>query len=196
MIAAISSAGQADRRADGRGLAAAHAVADGRQCRAPCAAEGKEADQPSCQRCQQVPAGQRHPEQRPLHLGRTSPVRSREFAAFICLQRHRTGRARGAGAGAGEPLLLDPDMVKANVMLAANTTARTSATQGSAGRLPTSRATNEIVIEAAHGQRCSRHNSQGASPPQYCDNSAAPRTTADAVSAKPAKLRVGQHHPL
>ena len=62
---------------------------------------------------------------------------------------------------------------------------------GKAGRLPTIVATNAITIATAHGKRCNRHSSQGASPPQYCDSSAAPSTTALAPRTNEVKARVG-----
>src|SRR5439155_7190319 len=40
---------------------------------------------------------------------------------------------------------------------------------------------------ASHGQRSMRHNSQGASPPQYCDSSAAASTAALTINTNPAK---------
>jgi hypothetical protein len=75
-------------------------------------------------------------------------------------------------------------------MLTTKTSASTSAIQGRVGRCPTNSAMIEIVIATAQGQRCSTHNSHGTSPPQYCEESAAPSTAALAISTKPAKTRV------
>src|SRR5665213_1706683 len=47
-----------------------------------------------------------------------------------------------------------------------------------------------IAIATHHGQRCSRQSSHGASPPQYCDSSAAPSTAALATSTAPANCLV------
>ena len=58
------------------------------------------------------------------------------------------------------------------------------------GSCATNSATIEIVIATAQGQRCNTHSSHGTSPPQYCEDSAAPSTTALAASTKPAKARV------
>src|SRR5690242_1473068 len=76
-------------------------------------------------------------------------------------------------------------------MLATKTAASSSATQGKAGRLPTIVATNEITIAAPHGHRWTRHSSQGASPPQYCDASAAQSTTVLATRTEAGKPRIG-----
>ena len=51
-------------------------------------------------------------------------------------------------------------------------------------RLPTIIAINEITIAAAQGQRCIKQSSHGASPPQYCEISAPPSTTALAARTK------------
>src|SRR5215831_4317343 len=75
-------------------------------------------------------------------------------------------------------------------MLIRKTMASSSATQGRAGRPPTIIVTHEITIAAPHGHRWARHSSQGVSPPQYCDASAAPSTTALAAKTKAGKARV------
>ena len=86
-------------------------------------------------------------------------------------------------------MLLDADMVEREQHADREYDRESNATQGSAARLPTISATRATTIAAAHGQRCSRHSSHGASPPQYCDKNAVPRTTTLANSTKPANGR-------
>ena len=70
------------------------------------------------------------------------------------------------------------------------TAASSSATHGNAGRLPTMVAINAITIATPQGQRCNRQSSQGASPPQYCDDSTTTRTMALVVNTKAGNCRV------
>ena len=48
------------------------------------------------------------------------------------------------------------------------------------------------TIAASHGQRCSRHSSQGASPPQYCDSSAPPSTSGARHAGRERRQRRGE----
>jgi hypothetical protein len=57
-------------------------------------------------------------------------------------------------------------------------------------RSPANHAAAAIAIATHHGQRCSKHNSHGCSPPQDCDNSTAPSTATLAASTAPANPRV------